>query len=86
MLKKIDWYIIKRFLGSFGFTMMLLVSIAIAIDLSEKVDNFIEHHLTVKEIILGFYLPFVPYIVALLGSYFIFITVIFFTWLQSLRS
>jgi lipopolysaccharide export system permease protein len=79
VLKKIDWYIIKRFLGSFGFTMMLLVSIAISIDLSEKIDNFIEHHLTFKEVVLGFYLPFVPYIVALLGSYFIFITVIFFT-------
>lgn len=79
MLKKIDWYIIKRFLGSFGFTIALLVAIAISIDLSEKIDNFIKHQLTAREVIFGFYINFVPYIIALLGSYFIFITVIFFT-------
>lgn len=79
MLKKLDWYIIKRFLGSFGFTIGLLVSISIAIDLSEKIDNFLEHHLTIKQIFFEFYLNFIPYIVALLGNYFIFVTVIFFT-------
>jgi lipopolysaccharide export system permease protein len=79
VLKKLDWYIIKRFLGSFGFTIGLLVSISIAIDLSEKVDNFIEHHLTAHQVIFEFYVNFVPYIIALLGNYFIFITVIFFT-------
>lgn len=79
MFKKIDWYIIRRFLGSFGFTIGLLVSISIAIDISEKVDNFIEHHLTLKQIFFEFYLNFIPYIVALLGNYFIFVTVIFFT-------
>jgi Fe2+ transport system protein B len=42
-MKKIDRYILTKFLGTFVFIMLLLLGITIVIDLSEKIDNFVEH-------------------------------------------
>ncbi len=49
-MKKLDWYIIKKFLGTFFFSIMLILSIAIVFDMTEKMDDFFEDQLTWKEI------------------------------------
>ena len=41
-MKKLDWYIIKKFLGTFFFSIMLILSIAIVFDMTEKMDDFFE--------------------------------------------
>lgn len=78
-MKKIDWYIIKKFLGTFFFTLTLILLIVIVFDISEKIDNFLEHDVSVKSIIFDYYLNFIPYFGNLFSPLFIFISVIFFT-------
>lgn len=79
MLKKLDWYIIRKFLGTFFFSIVLILSIAIVFDLTEKLDNFFENQAPLNEIIFDYYLPFLPYYMNMFSALFIFISVIFFT-------
>lgn len=78
-MKRLDWYIIRKFLGTFFFSIVLILSIAIVFDLTEKMDDFFENQVPTKEIILDYYLPFIPYYTNMFSSLFIFISVIFFT-------
>ena len=78
-VKRLDWYIIKKFLGTFFFSIVLILSIAIVFDLTEKMDDFFENQVPLKEIILDYYLPFIPYYMNMFSSLFIFIAVIYFT-------
>ncbi len=78
-MKRLDWYIIKKFLGTFFFSIVLILSIAIVFDMTEKMDDFFEHQVPLKEIIFDYYLPFIPYYMNMFSSLFIFISVIFFT-------
>ena len=78
-MKKLDYYIIKKFLGTFFFSIVLILSIAIVFDLTEKMDDFFENQVPLREIIFDYYLPFIPYYMNMFSSLFIFISVIFFT-------
>ena len=74
-----DLYIIKKFLGTFFFSIVLILSIASVLDLTEKMDDFFESQVPLKEIIVDYYIPFLPYYMNMFSSLFIFISVIFFT-------
>ena len=50
-MQKLDWYIIKKFLGTFFFTLTLILLIVIIFDISEKIDDFLEHEVSVSAII-----------------------------------
>lgn len=78
-MKKLDWYILKKFLGTFVFIMALLLSITIVIDLSEKIDAFVDNHATVKVIVFDYYIYFIPFITSMIGPFFVLVAVIFFT-------
>ena len=78
-LKRIDLYIIKKFLGTFFFAIALIMGISIVFDLSENIDEFIENEAPLKAIIFDYYLNFIPYFANLFSSLFTFIAVIFFT-------
>ena len=78
-VKRLDWYIIKKFLGTFFFSIVLILSIAIVFDLTEKMDDFFENQIPLREILWDYYVPFVPYYMNMFSSLFIFISVIFFT-------
>jgi lipopolysaccharide export system permease protein len=75
----IDKYIIRKYLGTFLFAILLVVVISVVFDLSEHIDDFFEHDAPIKEIIFNFYLNFVPYFVILYAALISFIAVIFFT-------
>lgn len=79
MLKKIDIYIIKKYLGAFLLSMLLIISVSVVIDISEKLDDFIDHNAPIKEIVFDYYVNFIPYFANLLTPLFAFISVIFFT-------
>jgi lipopolysaccharide export system permease protein len=83
---KIDWYILKRFLVTFFFCLLLFTVIAVAVDSSEKADDFVKANLDTKGIIREYYLGFVPWIWSLLFPLFVFIAVIFFTSRMASRS
>lgn len=69
----------KRFLGAFSLALGLFTVIIIVFDLSEKIDNFIEHNAPFSEIIFDFYINWIPYLLNLFSPVFVFISVIFFT-------
>ncbi len=75
----LDRYIIKKFLGTFVFSILLIISISVVFDINEKIDKFITNNATVHEIIFDYYLNFIPYYANLFSPLFVFIAVIFFT-------
>lgn len=79
IVKRIDKYIIGKFLGTFIFSIVLIMSIAVVFDLTEKLDDFFENQVAGKEIIFDYYLNFIPYYMNMFSPLFIFISVIFFT-------
>lgn len=78
-MKKIDLYIIKKFLGTFFFAISLLIVIVIIFDVSENIDEFIEKGAPLKAIVFDYYMNFIPYFVNLFSYLFTFISVIYFT-------
>lgn len=85
-MKTIDRYIIRKFLGTFFFTLIVLIFIVIIFDISEKIDDFLSHDTPLSEIIFDYYLNFIPYFVNLFSYLLTFIAVIFFTSQMASRS
>ena len=77
--KKLDWYIIKKFISTYLVALVIVVAIVIIFDISEKIDYFVERHAPLKEIVFDYYMNFIPYILNMFSPLFVFITVIFFT-------
>lgn len=78
-MKKIDWYITKKFLTTFFFAIFLFTIISVVIDIGEKTDDFVKSGWSAYKIFKDYYLSFIPHIIALLFPLFVFIAVIFFT-------
>lgn len=78
-VKLIDRYIIRKFLGTFFFSLVLILTIAVVFDFAEKIDNFMEREAPVKAVIFDYYFNFIPYFATLFAPLFVFISVIFFT-------
>ncbi len=78
-MKLIDWYIIKKFLGTFFYAISLLILVVIIFDISENIDDFLRHRAPVNEILFDYYINFIPYFINLFIYLFTFISVIFFT-------
>ncbi len=78
-MRKLDIYIVKKFLQTFLFTIALISVVSIAIDLSEKVTRLMKSKAPINEIIFDYYVNFIPWIVGLLTPVFVLIAVIFFT-------
>lgn len=78
-MKKLDWYIFKKYLGTFFFSISLLIIIVIVFDVSENIDSFMKNQATLEEVVFNYYIPFIPYFINLFVYLFVFISVIFFT-------
>lgn len=78
-MQKLDWYIIKKFLGTFFFSISLILLVVVVFDFSEKIDDFIEKSAPVKDILFSYYLNFIPYFGNLFSPLFTFVAVVFFT-------
>jgi len=78
-LKRIDWYIIKQFLGTFAFTIALIIAVTVVFDINEKIEHFLKPEVTVFEIAFDYYANFIPYFIGLFSPLFTFIAVIWFT-------
>lgn len=79
MLKILDKYILKRFIGTFFFSISLMLCIFIVFDISEKLQTFVADKIPLKEIVFDHYLNFIPYYGNLFSPLFTFIAVILFT-------
>ncbi|MFA5245085.1 MAG: LptF/LptG family permease [Pedobacter sp.] len=78
-MKIIDWYIIKKYLGTFSFTLAIFTVIIVIFDVSEKLDDFLRHQAPLYEIIFNYYAGFIPFYLNFLSPLINFIAVIFFT-------
>lgn len=78
-MKILDWYILKRYLVTFFFTLLILIPIAVAIDISEKIDKFINHNLSFYQVVDEYYSNFIIYYTNTFMPLALFIAVILFT-------
>lgn len=78
-LKILDRYIIRKFLGTYVFLLALIIVIVVVFDYAEKVDDFISQKAPFKDIILDYYVNFIPFFINQFSGLFTFITVIYFT-------
>jgi lipopolysaccharide export system permease protein len=78
-MKKIDKYILSKYLTSFFFCIILFTAIVVVVDISEKAEDFAKSKLSFYQIMTDYYFGFIPRIDALLFPLFVFISVIFFT-------
>lgn len=79
LLSRLDMYLIKKFLGTYFFSIALIISIAVVFDFNENIDKFTTSNAPWKGIIFEYYLNFIPYFSNLFSPLFVFISVIFFT-------
>lgn len=75
----LDKYIMKKFLGTYIFMIILIMSIAVVFDINEKLDKFMNNQAPLQSIIFDYYINFVPFYANLFSQLFIFLSVIFFT-------
>lgn len=73
----LDWYIIRKFLGTYIFAIALILAITIMFDINEKLDSFLKAPL--KATVFDYFLNFLPYFANQFSPLFTFIAVIFFT-------
>jgi len=85
-MRTLDWYILKKFFLTFFLCMLLLTAVAVAVDSSERADDFLRAGFNTMELINNYYLGFVPWIWSLLFPLFVFIAVIYFTSRMASRS
>jgi len=78
-MRKLDWYIFKKYVGTFFFAISLLIVVVIVFDVAENVDSFMKNNASLYEVVFHYYLPFIPYFINLFVYLFTFISVIFFT-------
>lgn len=78
-LKRIDGYIISKFVGTYFFSIALIISISIVFDVNENLAKFTTNHAPLRAIVVDYYANFVPYFANLFSPLFVFIAVIFFT-------
>ncbi len=78
-ITRLDRYIIVKFLGTYFFSIVLILSIAVVFDINENIDKFVAKNAPLKAIIFDYYLNFIPYFANLFSALFVFIAVIFFT-------
>ena len=78
-MKILDRYILKKFLTTFFFLVLILIAVILVIDYTEKSDDFIEHNLDVSYIFLEYYANYIPFMINTLSPISVFIAVVFVT-------
>src|SRR5580698_6285579 len=78
-IKVIDRYIIKKYLGTFVFTLGIFLVVMVIFDISEHLDNFLKYHSSLHDIVFKYYAGFIPFYLNLLSPLINFLAVIYFT-------
>ena len=77
MFKILDRYIIRNFLGTYVFAILLLLAIVVMFDVNEKLDAFLKAPF--KATVFDYFLNFLPYFANQFSPLFTFIACILFT-------
>ena len=79
LIPRLDRYLIIKFIGTYIFSILLIISVAVVFDVNENLAKFTQDNAPLKAIVFDYYLNFVPYYANLFSPLFVFIAVIFFT-------
>ena len=79
LIPRLDRYIISKFIGTYIYSILLIISISIVFDFNENLNKFSTYHAPWSAIIFDYYANFVPYFANLFSQLFVFIAVILFT-------
>jgi lipopolysaccharide export system permease protein len=79
MLKKLDWYIIKKMLTTTVFMVLIFSVIASVVDASEKADDFVKADVSGYYIVTQYFSGFIAFIISMIFPLMVFIAVILFT-------
>lgn len=79
MIRKLDWYLFRKFVFTFFFMVFLLIVIVVVIDFSEKLDDFVKNDVPTSDVIFWYYANFVPWLGNLLSPICVFLAAIFVT-------
>lgn len=69
----------QKFIGTYFYSIALIISISIVFDINENLAKFTQYHAPLRAIVVDYYMNFVPYFANLFSPLFVFIAVIFFT-------
>src|SRR5687767_9319514 len=78
-MKILDKYILKKFLTTFVFVVLILIAIICVIDFTEKNDDFIQHNVSIKSILFDYYINLIPFYANMLSPITVFIATVFVT-------
>jgi len=78
-IKRMDRYIISKFIGTYIYSIILIISVSIVFDVNENLAKFTANNAPLRAIVFDYYVNFVPYFANLFSPLFVFIAVIFFT-------
>ncbi|WP_299248783.1 LptF/LptG family permease [uncultured Cytophaga sp.] len=78
-MKKLDLYILKKFLVTYFFVVLMLMLVITVIDITEKMEDFMKNELSAGFVLVEYYFAFIPYMANLLSPITIFIATIFVT-------
>ena len=70
-LTRIDRYLIKKFIGTYIYSIILIISISIVFDINENLAKFTTNHAPLKAIVFDYYANFVPYFANLFSPLFV---------------
>jgi len=77
-VKLLDRYILKQFLSTFFFVVLILLAVITVIDFTEKTDKFTKANLSSLQV-LGYYADFLPWIAGLVTPITVFIATVYVT-------
>ena len=75
-VKLLDKYILKNFLSTFFFVVLILVAVIVVIDITEKTDKYVKAGLTTLQV-LSYYRDFIPWVANLIAPITIFIATVY---------
>ena len=48
----LDWYIIRKFIGTYFFAILIIIGIVIIFDISEKIDDFVDKEAPLRAVVV----------------------------------
>lgn len=77
-MRILDWYILKKFLSTFLFVVLIVTAVIVVVDFTDRNDKFIKYALGAGQII-AYYQAYIPYIINMVMPVLIFIASVFVT-------
>ncbi len=77
--KILDWYIIRKFLVTYVFVVIILMAIIVVVDFTENSEDLVKNEVEFWDAIKRYYINIIPYYANLLSPITVFIAVVFVT-------